>query len=134
MQLYVSLAALWGSESDYNYPQAVHQVWRAQLSHKSLPVRGIGLGGAARFYSSPRTCLLGKKLGGREPARRGARPPGVRRGRARSPPLRGCPASAVSGARPARSRRGAHHERRRSGLLRMAPQVTPGEKVEALCK
>lgn len=34
---------------------------------------------------------------------------------------------------PAGSRRGAHHERRRSGLLRMAPQVPPGEEVEALC-
>ena len=56
--------------------------------------------------------LAGKKLGGREPARHGARPPGVCRRRARSPPPRGCPASAVSGARPARSRRGAHHERR----------------------
>lgn len=29
---------------------------------------------------------------------------------------------------------GVHHERRRSGLLGMAPQVPPGEEVEALCK
>lgn len=28
---------------------------------------------------------------------------------------------------------GVHHERRRSGLLGMAPQVAPGEEVEALC-
>lgn len=35
---------------------------------------------------------------------------------------------------PGRSPRGAHHERRRSGLLGMASQVPPGEKVEALCK
>lgn len=35
---------------------------------------------------------------------------------------------------PGRSPRSAHHERRRSGLLGMAPQVAPGEKVEALCK
>lgn len=32
------------------------------------------------------------------------------------------------------SPRGVHHERRRSGLLGMAPQVPPGEEVEALCK
>ena len=79
----------------------------------------------------------GKKLERREPERRGAgppRPPGVRRGRARSQPLHGRPASKVSGARRARSPKGAHHERRRSGLLGMAPQVPPGEKVEALCK
>lgn len=81
----------------------------------------------------------GKKFGRVEPARREARPPGpprppeVRRSRARSPPLRDRPASTVSGARPARSLRSAHHERRRSGLLGMAPQVPPGEKVEALC-
>lgn len=78
----------------------------------------------------------GKKLERQEPERRGAgppRPPGVRRGRARSQQLHGRPASKVSGARRARSPKGSHHERRRSGLLGMAPQVPAGEKVKALC-